>query len=196
MTDQTDSQEQPVKDSAEQTDWQTFSVNGQDMTADKLLDSYNNLQKEFTKKSQKLSDYEKLGSNEKAKDLTKDQQDIISSMKDLGFPTMEDLKSYSQKANEEIELRDILAANPELWKYEKVLRGLKTNKNSWEDVIDSYGLYDVTKIKKAKMPEIVGEITPKKESERKSVMNMNDKEYQAYKSKMNIDGSNLMDNLI
>jgi len=37
----------------------TYTVNGKEMTPEQVIESYNNLQSEFTKKSQRLSAYEK-----------------------------------------------------------------------------------------------------------------------------------------
>jgi len=37
----------------------TYTVNGKEMTPEQVIESYNNLQSEFTKKSQRLSEYEK-----------------------------------------------------------------------------------------------------------------------------------------
>jgi hypothetical protein len=49
--------ESEVKDN--QPENKLYSVNGKEISGDDLLNNYNNLQKEFTKKSQKVSEYEK-----------------------------------------------------------------------------------------------------------------------------------------
>lgn len=57
--------DQPVKESTgidnQPATW-TYEVNGKNMTPEEIINSYNSLQGEFTKKSQKLSEYEKQGS--------------------------------------------------------------------------------------------------------------------------------------
>ena len=93
---------------------QTYSVNGQEMTWDKLLESYNNLQTEFTKKSQKLSEFEKSNSNPELEQTKKVLLDMWFTTKEQ----IEELKQFKdqvltekQKQEQEQEFNEFV------WKY-------------------------------------------------------------------------------
>lgn len=114
----------------------TYKVNWQDMSGDNLLESYNNLQKEFTTKSQKLSEYEKQGNNA---DEVKQKAEQAE-------------KADKVRAEEEV-FNTFKSDYPTLSEYQlKTIRDLQTvdTSKSFDDIAKSYGMLDEAQIERSR----------------------------------------------
>ncbi len=125
----TDEQALDLETSDETINQPTYNINGIEMTADKLAESYKNLQSDYTKKSQKLSEYEK---QKETIDFTAKETEIKKVESEFNdFKSTFTVLSETQcKA-----IRDLKAINP--------------NK-SYEDIAKDYGMLQEAQIVKAK----------------------------------------------
>lgn len=157
---------------------QTYSVGGQDLTWEELLDNYKKLQGEYTKSRQELSE------TKKNSELSPEDQAAINFIKENWFVTKDDLDNLSKRQAHEAKLSDIITANPDLKQYESAIREIgKSWDMAYEDIIQKYWFKSGDKLSKAKSQ---GDIKWMPENKPKSIAEMSDKEYAAYKAKMGI----------
>jgi len=134
----------------------TFSVNGQDMTWEQLLDSYNNLQKEFTQRNQKTADEKK-----NPWDVELEQTKKI--LKDMGFATNEeldefktfksDIESKQSKDAEDKEFNDFTSEFKTLSETQKViLKDLKQlhKDKDYSEILKTTWFIDQAQLEKSK----------------------------------------------
>lgn len=114
-----------------ETDWQedeqTLSVEDYE----KLQRSYKELQADYTRKSQRLSELEKQPSA-----TTDEETQTIQRLKERGFVLKDDLEKVQNKAQMETEFRNLMDSNPSLKKFESAIRKLQEVEwKSYEEVI-------------------------------------------------------------
>lgn len=155
---------------------QTFDVNGQQLSWDKLLENYKKLQGEFTRSKQELSE------NKKNSDLSPEDKAAVDFIKKNWFVTKADLESMSNRQTQESNLKDIIASNPDLKGYESAIREIwKSWDMAYEDIIQKYGFKSGDKLAKARSQWDV-KWMPEKRT--KSIAEMSSKEYAEHKQKM------------
>lgn len=154
---------------------QTFEVNWQTLTADKLLENYTKLQAEYTKARQEVSE------TKKNSELTPEDKAAIDFIKNHWFVTKEELEGMSKRQTQELHLKDLLAANPDLLPFENAIKEIWLNKNmAFEDVIQHYGFKAKDKLARARSQWDIKWMPEKKE---KSISEMTLAEYEQYKAK-------------
>lgn len=159
---------QPVKADPKAWDNQpsenkTYTVNGQEITAEKLIENYNSLQWEFTKKSQKLSEYEK-GNDWKDDELDKTKQII----KDMGFTTAEELTDLKKFKDDVLAKEATSVKNKEFTDFtgqfntlsdsqKSILKDLKTvyPDKSYGDILKTTNFIDQSLLEKSKGTQVM-----------------------------------------
>ncbi len=155
---------------------QTFTVNWQELTGEQLLDNYKNLQGEFTRKTQELSQ------TKKSSELSDDDKAAIEFIKQNGFVTKDDLEWLSAKQAHEASLKEIISANPDLQPFESAIREIwKNGTMAYEDIIQKYWFKAKDKLSKARSQWDIKWTPAQKE---KSISDMSTEEYEKYKTKM------------
>ena len=176
VTDSTTEQPNAVNGDEATTQSQTFDVNGQQLSGDKLLENYKKLQGEFTRSKQELSD------NKKNSDLSPEDKAAIDFIKNNWFVTKDDLDSMSKRQTQESNLKDIIASNPDLKQFESAIREIWNGwEMAYEDIIQKYGFKSGDKLSKARSQWDVKWMPEKKT---KSITDMTSQEYATYKQKM------------
>jgi hypothetical protein len=171
-----------------------YEVNGQQMSADQIVESYKHSQSELTKKSQELAEMKK------APVVTPPSQQIdeMEQLADAFLPYLEKRglakTSDIQALKEEQKVDYLLRENPSLAKNEKLLRlALKAEPNkAIEDVIQEYGLNGDDRLSRAKgSSDVIGtpSRTPKAE---KSVADLNAAELAEWEKKNNVGRKGLV----
>lgn len=155
---------------------QTFEVNWQQLTADKLLENYTKLQAEYTKSRQELS------KTKKESELSPEDKAAIDFIKNNWFVTKDELEKMSIRASQEAKLWDIIASNPDLRPFESAIRELWKNwEMAYEDIIQKYGFKSKDKLAKAREQwDIKWGTEPKK----KSISEMSMEEYEKYRQEI------------
>jgi len=160
---------------------QTFEVNWQTLTWDKLLETYKKLQGEYTKSRQEVSE------TKKNTELSTEDKAAIDFIKKNWFVTKDDLDNLASSQKQASNLKEIITNNPDLKPFEWAIWEL--SRNNWiapEDVIEKYGFKSKDKLAKAKAQ---GDIMWKPNTAPKSIAEMSSKEYSDYKIKMGMWGS-------
>lgn len=168
----TDQWEEGTSDKVE-TQSQTYTVNWQEISADKLVENYTKLQWEYTKAKQELS------KNKKESELSPEDKAAIDFLKNNWFSTKEDIEQSMTSLQRDNKLKDILSTNPDLKPFETAIKQLASDNNiALEDVIEKYGFKSKDKLAKARMQ---GDIKGTPEKKAKSISDMSIEEYQKYK---------------
>jgi len=176
MEQSTNDQPNEVNSDEANTQSQTFDVNGQQLTWEKLLENYKKLQWEFTKSRQELSE------NKKNSELSPEDKAAIDFIKKSGFVTKDDLEGMSKRQAQESNLKEIIASNPDLKKYESAIKEIwKSWEMAYEDIIQTYGFKSGDKLAKARSQWDIKWMPEKKT---KSISEMTSAEYAEYKQKM------------
>lgn len=138
-----------------------YEVNGMQLTPEELVERYRNLEKDYTQKTQKLSDLEKSLNNSSQAGEAYNSEDIAQVVQVLlphlegKFASREDVLS-----KDEVKLQSLLDRNPDLKGKEqeiKDLANLPHNKGkAYEDIIVNYGFTSKDKLDRARMSEPVG----------------------------------------
>lgn len=142
----------------------TYTVNGKEVTAEALIENYNSLQSEFTKKSQKLSEYEKSNTWEQSEvDKTK------AILKDMGFTTKDELEDFKkfqsdiiskeEKAKEDKVFDDFSSKFNTLTSAQKgIIKDLKKlhTEKDYNDVLKMTGFIDQSLLEKSKTWMVMG----------------------------------------
>lgn len=152
---------------------------------------YKELQSDYTKKSQKLSELEKSqqrGDNQ----FTEEQQQWYDWNKSLGFATKEEIESARKEALEakqaiqEQEFSNLLRSYPDLGKFESAIRTLqKAEWGSYEEIVLKHKFASADKLERAKSWwSIVGGNLGKQE---KKPSEMSSQEWADFKKKNGLD---------
>lgn len=175
VTDSTTEQPNEVSDEAAGQS-QTFDVNWQTLTGDKLLENYTKLQAEYTKARQEVSE------TKKNNELSDEDKAAIDFLKKSWFATSDDLEAMQNKQTQDSRLKEIISANPDLKQFESAIREIWTTQNvAYEDVIQKYWFKSKDKLKKAQSQ---WELKGAWESKTKSISEMSREEYKKHKEKM------------
>lgn len=156
---------------------------------------YKELQSDYTKKSQKLSELEK---NQQRGDsqFTDEQQQWYDWNKSLGFATKEEVENAriaateAKQAIQEQEFSNLLRSNPDLGKFESAIRTLqKAEWLSYEEIVLKHKFASADKLSKAKMwwSLVWGNLWKSE----KSVSEMSSQEWTEYKKKNGLSGANM-----
>ena len=138
-------------------------------------EEYKKLQKEYTKSRQELSDLKKNS------ELSDEDKAAIDFIKKNWFVTKDDLDNMSKRQAQEVRLKDIITANPDLQPFESAIRELWQKWDiAYEDIIQKYGFKSGDKLKKAKKQ---GDIKWMPETKEKPIAEMSIEEYEKYKAK-------------
>lgn len=111
-------------------DGTTANADSTDSQASDWEKKYKDLQSDYTKKSQKLSELEK-SQQHSTNDFTEEQQQWYDWNKSLGFATKEEMEEAKKQALEikqtiqEQEFSSLLRTNPDLGKFESAIRTLQ-----------------------------------------------------------------------
>ena len=89
--------DQPLPESTQ--DQPMYEVNGQQFTGEQLVSNYKSLQKDHTQKSQKISEYEKLGKPMETE--TSDDKHIDDYLTKKGFIKTEDFEKFTKRQSAE-----------------------------------------------------------------------------------------------
>jgi len=179
-TDSTTEQPSEVTSDKGASQSQTFEVNWQTLTWDKLLETYKKLQWEYTKSRQEVSE------TKKQSELSTEDKAAIDFIKNNWFVTKDDLENLASSQKQASNLKEIIANNPDLKPFEWAIWEL--SRNNWiapEDVIEKYGFKSKDKLAKAKSQ---GDIMWTPNTAPKSIAEMSDKEYSDYKRKAGMWG--------
>lgn len=162
QTSQEDSQQtnQESQGSDQANSSQSIEVNGQQMSVDQLRESYLNLQKDYTKKTQKLSAHEK---GQQSDESSQSEDEAVEQLADLLAPAFERkgyIKADQAVTKDELRLQNILDRNPDLKAREQEIKDLSSlphNKGkAYEDIIAQYGFASKDKMDKARQSDLVG----------------------------------------
>lgn len=143
---------------------QTYTVNGQEMTGDQILESYNNLQSEFTKKSQKLAEYEK-GNSWEDDELSRTKEVL----KEMGFATVEELKELKDFKDTVLTKEQQAKADQEFDNFASKFNSLNDSQKSilkdlkkvypdqdYQEILKKTGFVDQSLLEKSKAGQVVG----------------------------------------
>lgn len=155
---------------------QTYNVNWQTLTADKLVENYTKLQAEYTKARQEVSE------TRKNSELSPEDKAAIDFIKNNWFVTKDDLEWMTKRQAQESNLKDIIASNPDLQPFESAIRAIwKDWSMAYEDIIQKYGFKSGDKLARARSQWDVKWMPEKKT---KSISEMTQSEYAKYKQQM------------
>lgn len=154
---------------------QTFEVNWQTLTWDKLLENYTKLQAEYTQARQEVSE------TKKNSELSDEDKVAIDFIKKNWFVTKDDLDSMSKRQAQDVNLENIIASNPDLQPFKSAIKELwKKGDMAYEDIIQTYGFKSKDKLSKARAQWDIKWMPEPKE---KPISEMSDTEYEKYKVK-------------
>lgn len=163
------------------TQSQTYEVNWQTLTADKLVENYTKLQAEYTKARQEVSE------TKKNSELSPEDKAAVDFIKNNWFVTKEDLDGLSKKQSQEANLKEIIAANPDLQSFESAIKEIwKTSDMAYEDIIQKYGFKSKDKLARARSQWDIKWMPEKKD---KSIAEMTPTEYAKHKQAMGWTGN-------
>lgn len=118
-----------------------YKVNWKEMTPEQIIESYNNLQSEFTKKSQKLSEYEKQGdSKEELEKKARELENTEKVKKEEENYNMFKSEFKTLSESQFKALRDLQKVNPD---------------KSLEDIAKEYWMLDEAQINRAKSNRVL-----------------------------------------
>lgn len=143
---------QSTKDDTPMTEGVKVEVNGREMTPQELAENYKNLQGEFTRTTQELSELKKGQAPEEPKEPEQvdEKEEVKQLLKKQGFVTVEDLES---KAKED----SFFQSAPELAQQRTAIVELaKANNMSPEDVAIKYWFSTQEKLERAKQGDLKG----------------------------------------
>jgi hypothetical protein len=170
----------------------TYEVDGQNLTADEVLDSYKNLKGEFTRKSQRLKELETTVADP-SKQLSDEQKGELEQVADMLAPLLKERGlggDYITK--KELRLQSLLSANPDLRSKEqeiKDLAALPANQGKpYEDIVQKYGFKSSNKLNKARMAGDPMGNSGYEQPAQKSISSMNAAEYENWKKEGGITG--------
>ncbi len=187
------------------TDWTTVKMETPegttpvaDLTGSQANDwerKYKELQSDYTKKSQKLSELEKSQQRSDT-NFTEEQQQRYDWNKSLGFATKEEIEMARKEAIEakqaiqEQEFNNLLRIYPDLGKFESAIRTLqKTEWWSYEEIVLKHKFASADKLERAKSWwEPVGWNLWK---EGKKPWEMSSQEWAEFKKKNGLDGRSM-----
>ena len=156
---------------------QSYEVNGQQMSAEQLRESYLNLQKDYTKKTQELSGLRGQQSGESSQS----EDEAVEQLADLLAPAFERkgyIKADQAVTKDELRLQNILDRNPDLKAREQEIKDLSSlphNKGkAYEDIIAQYGFASKDKMDKARQSDLVGNRINSELSENKELKDKQD----------------------
>lgn len=138
---------------------------------------YKELQSDYTRKSQELSELKK-----QPEPQSDDDESWVDTVKSKGFVTQQDLDTIVAKRLQEKEFEETLAVNPDLKKFWPAIKELaeKTWK-SYESIIDDYWFWSSEKLKKAKESKLLGD--REYGQKEKPLSEMSSDEYSEWKKK-------------
>lgn len=185
-------------DQSETQSQKLYEFNGQQFTGDQLAESYANLQKDYTKKTQELTQLKKpvVESTDSSEDETVRAKEAL---RQLGVVTEEafeekleaKLKQRDEVVNQQRELESLIADNPSLSPYKEAIVAIgKSDKRSYYDIAASYNFAAKDKLQRAKRSEPTGAMPQKIKPETKAVKDMSMAEYEAWR-KDNVKGSRM-----
>lgn len=196
--EQSDDTNSDASDQSETQSQKLYDFNGQQFTADQLAESYGNLQKDYTKKTQELTQLKK--SDVESKDGSEDETvRAKEALKKLGVITddyleeklEEKLKQRDEVVNQQRELDSLIADNPSLSSYKDAIVAIgKTDKRSYYDIAVSYNFAAKDKLQRAKRSEPTGAMPNKVRKESKTIKDMTPAEYDVWR-KENLKGSRI-----
>lgn len=156
---------------------------------------YKELQSDYTKKSQKLSELEKSQQRGDSQ-FTEEQQQWYDWNKSLGFATKEEMEEAKKQALEikqtiqEQEFSSLLRTNPDLGKFESAIRTLqKAEWGTYEEIVLKHKFASADKLERAKSWwSIVWGNLGKQE---KKPWDMSSQEWADYKRKSGLEGRSM-----
>lgn len=138
---------------------------------------YKELQSDYTRKSQELSQYKKQPEPQSDED-----DSWVDTVKSKGFVTQEDLDRIVAQRLQAREFEDTLSVNPDLKKFWPAIKELAERTwKSYEEVIDQYWFGSSDKLKKAKETRLLGD--REYGTKEKPISEMNSDEYLEWKRK-------------
>jgi len=151
---------------------------------EKLQRSYKELQADYTRKSQRLSELEKQPNTS-----TDEETQTIQRLKERGFVSKEELENIQTQAQRETEFRTLLETNPSLKKYEGAIRKLQwVDWKSYEEVILENGFLSQDRLEKAKSSRD-RLVSWMETTSSKSLLDLSPEEYEKWKKEQGITGS-------
>lgn len=170
-------------------EWTTQETDSTDSSQNDWEKKYKDLQSDYTKKSQRLSELEKSQQRGDSQ-FTEEQQQRYDWNKSLGFATKEEIdlarkeSLEAKQAIQEQEFKQLLRIYPDLDKYEAPLRAIqKTEWWTYEEIALKYKFASAEKLEKAKASwGLVGNAFFEKKE--KWPMDMDSKEWAEYKKKL------------
>ena len=175
-TDSNTEQPNEVTGDKVETQSQTYTVGGQELTWEQLAENYKNLQWEFTRKTQELS------KNKKESELSDEDKAAVDFIKQNWFVTTNDLENMTKKQAHEARLTDIITSNPDLKSFESAIREIwKSWDMAYEDIIQKFWFKAGDKLAKARSQ---WDVKWMPESKEKSIKDMTPEQYAKHKVKM------------
>lgn len=157
------------------------------------------LESDYRKKTMALAEKERQlarsGAPESPKPVDTTNPEVVEAvevLKGLGFTTQEEvdarLAAVDAAKKDEQELDAIIAANPDLSRFETAIKAIgKNSGQAWEDIITKHGFKEKTALQRAQNTRpIVGTPSPKTVPQDKSPSEMTDAEYDDWKAKKGI----------
>ncbi len=179
------STDQPIEESTQDDTSTTqevkIDVNGRELTPNELADEYKRLQGEFTRKSQKLSAFEKAAQWEEEQPKEENGGDEIKNalnlLRENGVLTREDLEAEKKQ-------EAFFTRNSELAERKNAITKLaNADWISVEEAVVRYGFSTEEKLERARQRDIVGTA---QEKPQKSVKEMTSEEWNKWKKENNI----------
>lgn len=176
-------------DQSEKQSQKLYDISGQQITADQLAESYKNLEKDYTKKSNELAQLKKpvTESTDSADDET---QRAKEALKALGVVTDDELdarieareKAREEQSRQKGEMIQFFADNPHLVASREAIEALsKSESISPYDVATKYKFTSPDKLSRAKDGEPTGSMPQKVKAQPKAIRDMSPAEYAAWK---------------
>lgn len=164
---------------------EVFEIDGQEMTAKQLHESYQNLKAFSTKTAQELADIKKQGESQEAdqpSELDQLVEALAPALEKRGFAKQGDLRAYSESAK----LEKLVSENPNLAKNKKILDGLMKAypDRPVEEIVHEYGLNGTDSLSKGGQ-DVMGE-SSRTQKQEVDVENMNDKQLAEWEAKQGI----------
>lgn len=159
---------------------------------------------DYTRKTQQLAEerrkYARSGAHSASTPVSQQVQEALAKdpqakaaievLKQIGFLTGEDIdkrfQAYATSQEENRALDSLVDANPNLKPYKKAIQAIgQTTGAAWEDIVQDYGFMQKTALQRAKSQAkpIMGTPTQKTQPKEKSISDMTDAEYAAWKQK-------------
>ena len=174
---------------------------GQDQTADSEQvtipdwfvpeEQFKSLQADHTRKAQELAELKRRQEAEANEPMPEEEKQLVEWNKKQWFVTTEDLQKFQKQQIMEAWFRDLLQSNPDLKKYESIIRTAQAvDWGSFEEVAIKHWLTTSDKLEKAKASrgKMLGSDT-KNPPATKSITDMSVEEYEEWKSKNGVSYS-------